>query len=55
MNAGGAVSAPIEIFKHGDYWTKSASGRTYRVVLRGPGLFENYCPFPDSEPANTSW
>lgn len=32
---------------YGDYTVKSASGRTYRVALRGPGLFENYCSCPD--------
>ncbi len=32
---------------YGDYQIKSASGRTYRVALRGPGLFENYCSCPD--------
>ena len=26
---------------------KSASGKTYRVAMRGPGLFENYCSCPD--------
>jgi len=32
---------------YGDYQIKSSSGRTYRVALRGPGLFENYCSCPD--------
>src|SRR6202049_1560135 len=32
---------------YGDYKIKSASGRTYRVAVRGPGLFENYCSCPD--------
>jgi len=32
---------------YGDYRIKSASGRTYRVAVRGPGLFENYCSCPD--------
>ena len=32
---------------YGDYRIKSASGRDYRVALRGPGLFENYCSCPD--------
>jgi SNF2 family DNA or RNA helicase len=32
---------------YGDYKIKSASGRTYRVALRGPALFENYCSCPD--------
>lgn len=31
----------------GDYKVRSASGRTYRVALRGAGLFENYCSCPD--------
>src|SRR5258708_32233686 len=32
---------------YGDYKIKSSSGRTYRVAVRGPGLFENYCSCPD--------
>ena len=32
---------------YGDYKIKSTSGRTYRVAVRGPGLFENYCSCPD--------
>src|SRR5712691_8679271 len=32
---------------YGDYRIKSGSGRTYRVAVRGPGLFENYCSCPD--------
>jgi len=32
---------------YGDYRIKSASGKTYRVAMRGPGLFENYCSCPD--------
>ena len=31
----------------GDYQIKSASGKTYRVALRGSGLFESYCSCPD--------
>ncbi|MGA3024454.1 MAG: DEAD/DEAH box helicase [Bryobacteraceae bacterium] len=31
----------------GDYKIESGSGRTYRVAVRGPGLFENYCSCPD--------
>jgi len=31
----------------GDYRLQSASKKTYRVALRGPGLFENYCSCPD--------
>ena len=32
---------------YGDYRVKSASGKIYRVAMRGPGLFENYCSCPD--------
>jgi superfamily II DNA or RNA helicase len=32
---------------YGDYRVKSATGKTYRVAMRGPGLFENYCSCPD--------
>jgi SNF2 family DNA or RNA helicase len=32
---------------YGDYKIKSSSGRSYRVALRGPGLFDNYCSCPD--------
>ncbi|HEV2987171.1 MAG TPA: SWIM zinc finger family protein, partial [Candidatus Angelobacter sp.] len=32
---------------YGDYRIKSASKKIYRVALRGPGLFENYCSCPD--------
>ncbi|MBI3694990.1 MAG: DEAD/DEAH box helicase family protein, partial [Acidobacteria bacterium] len=32
---------------YGDYRVKSASGKTYRVAMRGPGLFENFCSCPD--------
>jgi SNF2 family DNA or RNA helicase len=32
---------------YGDYKIKSGSGRIYRIALRGPGLFENYCSCPD--------
>lgn len=31
----------------GDYKIKSASGKIYRVAMRGPGPFENYCSCPD--------
>ena len=31
----------------GDYQVKSTSGKTYRVALRGAGLFENFCSCPD--------
>ena len=32
---------------YGDYQVASASGRNYKVALRGPGLFENFCSCPD--------
>ena len=32
---------------YGDYRVQSASEKTYRVAMRGPGLFENYCSCPD--------
>lgn len=32
---------------YGDYKIRSGSGRTYRVALRGPALFENFCSCPD--------
>ena len=32
---------------YGDYRVKSTSQKTYRVAMRGPGLFENYCSCPD--------
>lgn len=32
---------------YGDYEVRSASGRKYRVAMRGPSLFENYCSCPD--------
>lgn len=31
----------------GDYSVQSSSGRRYRMAMRGPGLFENYCSCPD--------
>jgi SNF2 family DNA or RNA helicase len=48
-----AKAAPLKVLKRpvsgpfGDYIVKSASGQTYRVAVRGPGLFENYCSCPD--------
>jgi len=48
-----AAAAPLKILKrpaggpYGDYTVKSSSGRTYRVAIRGLGLFENYCSCPD--------
>ena len=32
---------------YGDYSVQSASGKLYRLAMRGPGLFENYCSCPD--------
>src|ERR1035441_7584394 len=32
---------------YGDYRVQAASGKTYRLAMRGPGLFENYCSCPD--------
>jgi superfamily II DNA or RNA helicase len=48
-----AVAAIVKVLErpsgepYGDYRVKSASGKTYRVAMRGPGLFENYCSCPD--------
>ncbi len=32
---------------YGDYVVKSASARKYRVAMRGPSLFENFCSCAD--------
>ncbi len=32
---------------YGDYRVLSTSGGEYRVAMRGPGLFDNYCTCPD--------
>lgn len=32
---------------YGDYQVESTSGKEYRVAMRGPGLFDNYCSCPD--------
>src|SRR5882762_8347353 len=32
---------------YGDYLVKSASGKEYRVAMRGPSLFENFCACAD--------
>src|SRR5256884_9677663 len=32
---------------YGDYQVRSSSNKTYRVAMRGPGLFENFCSCPD--------
>jgi len=48
-----ARGAAIEVLErpegglYGDYRVKSASGSAYRVAMRGPGLFENFCSCPD--------
>jgi predicted nucleic acid-binding Zn finger protein len=31
----------------GDYQVQSSSKKVYRVAMRGPGLFDNYCSCPD--------
>jgi superfamily II DNA or RNA helicase len=41
------LERPAGETRYGDYKIKSSSGRTYRVALRGPSLFENYCSCPD--------
>ncbi|HZL55900.1 MAG TPA: SWIM zinc finger family protein [Bryobacteraceae bacterium] len=48
--AGNAVARVLERpagSAYGDYKIKSRSGKIYRVAVRGPGLFENYCSCPD--------
>ncbi len=48
-----AAETPLRVLKrptggpYGDYTVKSGSGRTYRVAMRGPDPFENYCSCPD--------
>ncbi len=48
-----AKATPLKVLKRpadgpfGDYTVKSTSGQSYRVAVRGPGLFENYCSCPD--------
>ena len=48
-----AASAVVKILErpadgpYGDYRVQSASQKTYRVAMRGPSLFENYCSCPD--------
>src|SRR5205823_5017855 len=32
---------------YGDYQIRSSSKKTYRIAVRGPGLFGNYCSCPD--------
>ena len=32
---------------YGDYRVESTSGAVYRIAMRGPGLFDNYCACPD--------
>src|SRR3984885_12729899 len=48
--AGSAVARVLERptgSAYGDYKIKSGCGKTYRLAVRGPGLFENYCSCPD--------
>ena len=48
--AAGAVAKVLERPTggiYGDYKIQSASGKSYRVAVRGPGQFENYCSCPD--------
>ncbi|MGH9345431.1 MAG: DEAD/DEAH box helicase [Terriglobia bacterium] len=48
-----AAALPLKILKrppsgpYGDYSVKPESGKTYKVAIRGLGLFENYCSCPD--------
>lgn len=48
-----ARSMPLTILSrpdrqaYGDYELQSSTGKRYRVAMRGPGLFENYCSCPD--------
>ncbi|PYV73503.1 MAG: hypothetical protein DMG97_11090, partial [Acidobacteria bacterium] len=32
---------------YGDYVVQSTSGRKYRVAMRGPSVFENFCSCAD--------
>ena len=41
------IAAKPEGQPWGDYQVTSSSGKQYRVAMRGPGLFENYCSCPD--------
>jgi SNF2 family DNA or RNA helicase len=41
------VVAKPPAWSYGDYQVRSTSGKLYRVAMRGPGLFENYCTCPD--------
>ncbi len=41
------IERPPEDGVYGDYTIKSSSGKSYRVALRGPSLFENFCSCPD--------
>ena len=41
------LERPADSAQYGDYKIKSSSGQTYRIALRGPSLFENYCSCPD--------
>ena len=46
-NAIQAVLATPTGNAYGDYLVKSASGKQYRVAMRGPSLFENFCSCAD--------
>ena len=46
-NAIASILARPDGKPYGDYRVKSASGKTYRVAMRGSGLFENFCSCPD--------
>lgn len=41
------VTAKPAGWAYGDYQVKASSGKMYRVAMRGPSLFENYCTCPD--------
>ncbi|MBI2685165.1 MAG: DEAD/DEAH box helicase [Acidobacteria bacterium] len=48
--AAGAIAKILETPRnapYGDYRVQSTSGKIYRVAMRGPALFENYCSCPD--------
>lgn len=40
------LSGPVDQ-AYGDHVVKLASGKDYRVAMRGPSLFENFCSCPD--------
>lgn len=47
QNAILSILAKPEIGAYGDYQVESRSGKEYRVAMRGPGLFDNFCSCPD--------